>query len=612
MFRNLQAWLLGRLDSLLTPEQRRLPPAELSRLRVVVGAAVLNLALAMLNMFGPEAPIHGTLFRVAGIFFSAGYLSTLLLVRRGGALRWPALILCSTLAAGLLFSIHLIATPQVANHAAIMLVPALAVYLLGPRLGLIFAGVMALNAMVVFPLSQAGGGSDRPLFKNEEETMMALFAGVSVLGGWILSWLHSAAHEAANAALRASEGRLVSLIESTDDLVCSFDMEGRLITANQAVRRLLSGRDTGAPPRSESLFNLLLPQRQTLWKEQLAHALAGRPRRFEASASLGGKPRLLDLSLNPILGAWGQPVGVTLFGRDITERKEAEIRLAELHRSLLEVSRQAGKAEIATGVLHNVGNTLNSINVSVGRVAEQARGLRLSGVEGIARLLNEHAADPVLFFTQDPRGRQLPRYAQVLSEQLAQERAALVTEVDVLREGVEHIRAVVSMQQQHARSVGMLEEVSVPQLIDDALRLQGASFEQLGIQVRTEYATVPSVLVDRHKLLQILINLLSNARHALVESGRPDKQLSIRVGLASERRLRIEVADNGAGISPEHLPRLFSQGFTTKEAGHGFGLHISALAAQELQGSLTGVSPGKGQGATFTIELPAQPEQARA
>ena len=149
------------------------------------------------------------------------------------------------------------------------------------------------------------------------------------------------------------------------------------------------------------------------------------------------------------------------------------------------------------------------------------------------------------------------------------------------------------------------------QLLDDALKLQALSFGKQGIQVRREYAEVPPVLVDRHKLLQILFNLLSNARHALLESGRADKQLTLRIGGGKDgERLRLEVADNGIGISAETLPRLFTQGFTTKKEGHGFGLHTSALAAAELGGMLTCDSPGPGQGATFLVELPARRNHA--
>ncbi|HLM46430.1 MAG TPA: HAMP domain-containing sensor histidine kinase, partial [Myxococcaceae bacterium] len=205
----------------------------------------------------------------------------------------------------------------------------------------------------------------------------------------------------------------------------------------------------------------------------------------------------------------------------------------------------------------------------------------------------------------------LPSYLIAVSGQLVREREALLEEVQSLSESVEHIKSVVSMQQEHARFVGVVEQVRVAQLLDDALKLHALTFEKQGIQVRREYAEVAPVLMDRHKLLQILFNLLSNARQALQESGRADKQLLLRIGEdGAGERLRVEVTDNGIGISSENLPRLFTQGFTTKKEGHGFGLHTSALAAAELGGTLTCSSPGPGQGATFLVELPARRNHA--
>jgi signal transduction histidine kinase len=284
-----------------------------------------------------------------------------------------------------------------------------------------------------------------------------------------------------------------------------------------------------------------------------------------------------------------------------------------MHRTLVDVSRQAGMAEVATGVLHNVGNTLNSVNVSTSLVLDKLRQSRASGLDKVASLLREHAADFSAFLTGDPRGRKLPVYLIALSDQLKQERETLIQEMLALSESVEHIKSIVLMQQKYARSGGTVEQVAVPRLIDEALRLHAVSFGRLGIRIEQDYAPVPPILVDRHKLLQILVNLLSNAQHALMESPRPDKRLRIQVHQAPETAgLRIEVTDNGVGIAPEHLPRLFTQGFTTKKTGHGFGLHISALAASELNGRLSAASAGPSEGATFTLELPLGTEPSVA
>jgi signal transduction histidine kinase len=279
-----------------------------------------------------------------------------------------------------------------------------------------------------------------------------------------------------------------------------------------------------------------------------------------------------------------------------------------MHRTLVDVSRQAGMAEIATGVLHNVGNTLNSVNVSTTLVIDQLRQSRLPGLAKVSSLLKERTAELGTFLTQDPQGKLLPAYITALSEKLHQEHATLLEEMHSLSASVDHIKSVISMQQKHARVAGAVEEVYLPQLIDEALRLHSVSFERLGIRIERDYSGAVPVLTDRHRLLQILVNLLSNARDALISSESPDKNLVIGIRSAPEGgRLRLQVTDNGIGIAPEHARRMFTQGFTTKKEGHGFGLHISALAATEMGGSLTCSSPGKGQGATFTLELPTTP-----
>ena len=125
------------------------------------------------------------------------------------------------------------------------------------------------------------------------------------------------------------------------------------------------------------------------------------------------------------------------------------------------------------------------------------------------------------------------------------------------------------------------------------------------IQVVRNFEALTPTSLDKHKILQILINVISNAKYAVSESTRRDKQITVRIGTDANRRVTIAVADNGIGIAQENLARIFAHGFTTKKDGHGFGLHSGALAAKEMGGCLTVHSEGLGHGATFTLELPA-------
>jgi signal transduction histidine kinase len=270
---------------------------------------------------------------------------------------------------------------------------------------------------------------------------------------------------------------------------------------------------------------------------------------------------------------------------------------------LVDASRQGGMAEIATNVLHNVGNVLNSVNVSTGLIVERVKKSKTPGLARVVDLLGQHEHDLAAFIAQDARGKHLPAHLAQLSTHLAGEQEALVNELDSLRRNVEHIKEIVAMQQNYAKVGGVKEMINVVDLVEDGMCLNEGSLRRHGVEVTREFEQVPPLNAEKHKILQILVNLLSNAKYACQESGRTDKRLTVRVA-NGEGRIRISVTDNGIGIPPENMTRIFNHGFTTRKDGHGFGLHSGALAAKEIGGSLTVQSDGPGEGAAFTLELP--------
>jgi len=254
-------------------------------------------------------------------------------------------------------------------------------------------------------------------------------------------------------------------------------------------------------------------------------------------------------------------------------------------------------------VLHNVGNVLNSVNVSASLVIEKLRRSKANKLVQAASLLTSKNGELADYLTNDPNGRKLPGYLKKLGEFFVAENAELLEEADQLGRNIEHIKEVVAMQQSYAKVSGVFESFPAQLLVEDAIAMNASSFERHGITLLKRFVAVPPVRVDRHKVLQILINLLRNAKYALDASHRIDKQITISIS-GSEGLVHIAVADNGIGISEENLTRVFAHGFTTREEGHGFGLHSGALAARAMGGSLSVASAGLGQGATFTLELP--------
>jgi len=293
--------------------------------------------------------------------------------------------------------------------------------------------------------------------------------------------------------------------------------------------------------------------------------------------------------------------------RTVNERTS---ELRSVHQQLLDASRRSGMAEIATNVLHNVGNVLNSVNISSSLIADGVRKSRASDLARAVLLMKEHKNDLGTFITLDSRGQHLTAHLAQLSEHLMAEQKAVANELASLRQNVEHIKEIVAMQQNFATFGGVKEIVNVLDLVKDSMRMHEAGLHRHSVEVVRDFAEVPPVNIEKHKVLQILVNLLSNAKHACQESARVDKRVTIRVAKTDDK-VRILVMDNGVGIAPENLTRIFNYGFTTRKGGHGFGLHSGALAAKEIGGSLTVQSDGPGQGASFTLELP-QPTKEKS
>ncbi|MEZ6037237.1 MAG: ATP-binding protein [Planctomycetota bacterium] len=287
---------------------------------------------------------------------------------------------------------------------------------------------------------------------------------------------------------------------------------------------------------------------------------------------------------------------------EIVERQRAEAQKEDLHRQLLDVSRQAGMAELANGVLHNVGNVLNSVNVSSNLLLERLHGSRVDGLQKVATLLQEHTED-LAEFLNSTRGRALPGYIEQLGKQLLGERDTLLAEARDLGSCIDHMKDIVHRQQDYARVMGTTSDVQLSDLVEDVLRMHSQSFTRHEIEIVRRFEWNETCEVDRSRVIQILMNLVKNAKEAV--AAREDG--TGRIEVAIEHRgdaAVVSVTDNGVGIAAEDLARIFGHGFTTKTEGHGFGLHHSANSATEMGGRLWAESDGPGTGATFLLELP--------
>ncbi len=321
--------------------------------------------------------------------------------------------------------------------------------------------------------------------------------------------------------------------------------------------------------------------------------------------------RFFDRYSSPVFSKCGSYYGRIWTFRDITDRKRAEEERNELNRRLVDASREAGMAEVATSVLHNVGNVLNSVNISIGIAAEKAALLKSDSLARVATILDEHKDNLAAFFAEHPQGIRLPNFLRQLATHLHGSQQTVIDELASLQKNIEHINEVVAMQQSRTFTGGVIETLPLHEIVADALRINAMSFEHHDVRVTHEFdESLLPASIDRNKLLLILMNLLRNAKHACNDGGAREKLIAVRTRQEADGTAEIAVIDNGIGIPPENFVRIFEHGFTTRKEGHGFGLHSSAIAAIEMGGSLRVHSDGLGHGATFTLRLPLQSTQS--
>ena len=414
----------------------------------------------------------------------------------------------------------------------------------------------------------------------------------------------------AEIALAYERDLLRTLMEYSPDRIYFKDAESHILIASKSMAAMF-GLKSADELIGKTDFDLFTEEHaRPAYKDEQEIIRTSEPviGRVEKEVGKDGRVSWALTNKIPFRNKTGEIIGTFGISKEITTIKEKEIEIEQMHRKLMETSRQAGMAEVATSVLHNVGNVLNSVNVSSTLVSNQVRKSKVANLSKVVALLNEHAADMGVFLTSDAKGKQLPGYLGQLAEHLVSEQTTVLKELHLLHENIEHIKDIVVMQQSYAKISGVIETVKITDLIEDALSLNLGALVRHGVEVRREFEDVPPMDVEKHKILQILVNLVRNAKYACDESMRIDKLMTLRV-VRSDDLVKISIIDNGIGIPSENLTRIFNHGFTTRKEGHGFGLHSAVLAAMEMGGSLKVHSDGVDKGASFTLELPYKPHE---
>ena len=264
-------------------------------------------------------------------------------------------------------------------------------------------------------------------------------------------------------------------------------------------------------------------------------------------------------------------------------------------------------AEISTGVLHNIGNSLNSVTTTAHVLLEGLTNLKVASLKRCTQLLEEHADDLPSFFASR-KGQLFPSYLNSVVDEIDVARDRSLDDLVRMGESIEHIQAAVATQQTYARGGGTVNRHAMSELLDHAVNICSATRAWKETELERDYIPATELVVDKNRVIQILVNCVSNARQAMDEVDRPP-HLIMRILQGKDHTLCVEIQDNGPGVAPENLSRLFEHGFTTKRDGHGFGLHSSANHAMEMGGELIGFNNPNGEGAIFCLTLPLSPPE---
>lgn len=411
-------------------------------------------------------------------------------------------------------------------------------------------------------------------------------------------------HERTAIELRGSEERYRALVDNAPIGIFKSTRAGEVRYANPYLLRLMGIPSADALNEHNLADGRTMrgEDRERFWARlEAEHEVRG----FEATYTKRDGTKV-EVVINGRLTDGQNGEGRVCEGtlEDVTAQNRAKRELEKVHQQLVVASRQAGMADVATGVLHNVGNVLTSVNIVISDLLDQLRTSRISVLHRVVETFERERDRLGVFLTEDAVGKRLPEFIGKLDTQLRSENTRMRGDVESLVRHFAHIREVIVTQQSAARLFGVAESVPPVQLFEDALKLSADSLQRHGITIVQDFSETAPVKADRHKVLQILVNLLKNAKDAMVSSNVNPPTITVRVAAASSSHIGLSVIDNGVGVPAENLARIFSHGFTTKKDGHGFGLHSCVLAARDMKGDLTVASGGLGCGASFTLTLP--------
>ena len=416
--------------------------------------------------------------------------------------------------------------------------------------------------------------------------------------------------------LGRSESKVRAVLDNIGEGILVLDDSGSIQTMNPAAEKIFNTSEKEAIGKSATQFIKLYGtnSRNEIKQEDALSEFFSNNNNQQPKEHVGHRADGSTFPMEYVVSSMkvGDETMHVCIMRDITQRKETEATLAEAQATLVDGAHKSGMADMATGVLHNIGNILNSVNLAGEQIYRITSGSKIKGFIKANELLETHKENLADFFTNDDRGKKLPAYYLKMGKVLSDEMSGIQKETQELIDKTTMMKEVISTQQAYAHTGFHTEQLEIHELMEDALKIQIASLEKWGVKLHKHYRETPACVGQKSKLLQVITNLIKNAKEAMNnndEFNKP-KELTIETGILDDNFAYIKIEDNGCGISSKQLAKIFNHGFTTKETGHGFGLHTSANAMTEMRGSLKVDSAGAERGARFTITIPIHKKAA--
>ncbi len=285
---------------------------------------------------------------------------------------------------------------------------------------------------------------------------------------------------------------------------------------------------------------------------------------------------------------------------ELVRKRTAE--LEKIHSELLESAHRAGMAQIASEVLHSIGNVLTSVKTSIHLMFQAAHSTNISGLIKANALLRENIYNLEAFILNNPKGKKLLEYYLTIEDEIILEYNTYQGHLTRLDEKVKVIEDVVSVQQNYANAVALTDKYDLAKIINDAITIQADALADQNIEVIKHFEDIPDVSIQKNKTIHILISLIQNAKESIIEERTGERSITISMYI-EKNHVYIKIHDTGKGISPENTEKIFAHGFTTRKDQHGFGLHTSANYMAQMGGEIWAESQGDGRGATFILKF---------